>query len=154
MQPIPIIPQAARGRRSRRPASWPRLGRWLVLVVMALGLMFDGSTRAMALAHTAGAEAIVICAEEGAKTILLSASGEPIEPMGPMHDCDNCPKCSVATFALVVPPARNTSPAFGLTAAFVVPFAPTRFLTQYLRPQARSPPAESLGMRAPSDACS
>ncbi len=148
MLPQPHILQSTHGRPR---AIWSWLGRWLVLVVMALGLMFDGSARAMALAHGAGTEIMVICAEGGAKTILLSASGEPVEPMGPLHDCGKCPKCNVPTSALVVAPVRNPAPAYVVTALAAVPFIQRVPLPHFPQPQARGPPPGARVMRAPLD---
>lgn len=147
MLPQPPHYQATHGRSGRPWAIWSRL----VFVVMALGLMFDGGAGAMSLTHAAGTERIVICAEGGAKSILVSASGEPAEPMWPLHDCGKCPKCNVPTSALVVVPVRNPAPVFAMSALAAVPFVQRVPFPRFPQPQARGPPSGARAMRASLD---
>ena len=58
----------------------PRILATLLTLVLALALGSSGPVRATAHGHEAGLAAMVICGEDGAKTVYVDATGHPAEP--------------------------------------------------------------------------
>ena len=63
---------------------------------------------AMSLAQN-GLSTVVICSDEGAETITLDRSGNPVDPPS-MPDCSHCPACMLHVTALPVMPAVWSRP--------------------------------------------
>jgi hypothetical protein len=76
------------------------LVRPLVALVTALALSLAGAF-AMPVTAGSGLMPMVICADEGARTIWLDAEGNPVP--APQHDCRTCPKCLSANIDGIAP---------------------------------------------------
>ena len=116
--------------------------RLLHVLLIALAFALGGGPRVHAMAGGPGGMALVICSEEGARTIYLDASGNPASPMGDCAKCLNClaasgPGVAVAGLILTMPAARHrraVSPARALPRQ-----------RRHHRPQSRGPPPEAPG---------
>lgn len=115
----------------------------VVVAVMALALALAGQARAMALVHSSGGTEMVICSDEGMKTIYLGAGGAPAESPA---DCWNCPAC-FGTPAIATPPTPVGPASPDVTAVSrTQPAGQVLLPSRYLRPETRGPPQAAHGI--------
>lgn len=132
--------------RTRRRAPHLRMGgvrQAIVVIALALALALAGQARARALVHAPGGAEMVICSDEGMKTVYLDAAGAPAKSPS---DCWNCPDCigapAIATPPTPVGPASPDVTAVGRAQPAGQALSPSR----YLRPETRGPPQAARGI--------
>lgn len=116
--------------------------RLLHVLLLVLAFALGGGPRVHAMAGGPDGMALVICSEDGARTIYLDASGNPASPMGDCAKCLNClaasgPGLTVTGLVLTVPAARRRR---GVGPARALPRR-----RRHHRPQSRGPPPEAPG---------
>ncbi|MDI3338005.1 hypothetical protein QKW60_16475 [Defluviimonas aestuarii] len=123
--------------------------RLLIVLAIALAVGFAGGPRVHAMGVAGDAVAMVICSEDGAQTIYVSADGTPV-PRG--SDCAKCPLC----IALSVPGligseasghARLSRRYRGVRPATIALRTP-----RYMRRQSRGPPSDKPQRLDPAQA--
>lgn len=101
--------------------------RSLLLLILALAIGVGGSARAYAHGRDTGLLEMVICGEEGPRTVYLDAAGNPADPdrtccSGPCLDCTLAGVVDLPVpAALPIPPDRTR-----MLAAASVPDQPIR----------------------------
>ncbi|WP_413869194.1 DUF2946 family protein [Albidovulum sp.] len=115
----------------------------VVVATLALALALAGQARAMALVHSPGGAEMVICSDEGMKTIYLDAGGAPAKSPA---DCRHCPDC-IGTPAMAAPPTPVGPASPDVTAAGrALPAGQVLLPSRYLRPETRGPPQGAHGI--------
>lgn len=123
--------------RRRMKAIWSHIG--VMLLCFCVTLYGAASNAAMSMGP--GLTVMVICSDDGAKTITLDATGAPISPASQCCDCLSCIAPSAADMNAVfeVQPAPSHFSKLALSDTHQNP-APTLIS----RPQARGPPPANL----------
>lgn len=115
----------------------------VVVATLALALAFAGQARAMAFVHSSAVTGMVICSDEGMKTIYLDAGGTPAKSPA---DCWNCPDC-IGAPALATPPTPVGPASPDVTAVSrAQPAGQVLMPSRYLRPETRGPPQAAHGI--------
>ncbi len=131
---------------TRIRASCRRMGgvrQAFVVATLALALALAGQARAIALVHSPGSTEMVICSDEGMKTIYLDAGGAPAKSPA---DCWTCPDC-IGTPAIATPPTPVGPASPDVTAVSqVLPARQVLLPSRYLRPETRGPPQAAHGI--------
>jgi hypothetical protein len=107
-------------------------------LLLALALAFAGGAGAMPLAQ--GVSAVVICAETGAETIYLDATGAPAKPM---MDCATCPDCLETSALGVALPQIGLGLGTQTAIRHRLPAAESLPRARHQRPETRGPPPVS-----------
>lgn len=113
-----------------------------ILMVFALTL---GTATAMPVRADHSLTQMVICGENGAKTVWLDASGTPAEPG---HDCEECPKCIVFHSVAVTFPQKARP--WVAPRRIRTPIRSTEALPRqraHLRPALRGPPCVAISQK-------
>ncbi|WP_412174958.1 DUF2946 family protein [Albidovulum sediminicola] len=126
-----------------------RVTRLFLVLIFSLATVLAGGPRVHAMSAAAGLTAIVICAENGAKTIYLNAEGAPAQPTS---DCADCPICiALSAPALLAP--EHSAPVRAARRSGGCRFSATVARTRpNLRPQSRGPPPRALSNACPARA--
>lgn len=112
----------------------------VVVALLALALALAGPAQAVAPTGPAGMGPMVICSDEGMRTVYLDASGVPAKSPA---DCATCPEC-IGAQALFTPPPQ-VGLAFRRAAAGdgMIPARLALPPSRHLRPETRGPPPEA-----------
>ncbi|MBK8440730.1 MAG: DUF2946 family protein [Rhodobacter sp.] len=114
----------------------------VVVCLLALAFALAGGSRSMLLAHSQGADSLVICSDEGVETIYLDADGKRSD--SPMN-CSHCPDC-LDNSVPALPTATGANPQRAARRSHRQAGAQTaQRSSRHLRPEARGPPPANPG---------
>lgn len=141
----PLGPVAHGRFPARLTARFPgRLGARVLTLIAALMLAMNATGGGHA--HAARAHSglvMIICSEDGPKTVVIDGGGQPVEPSGAPACADNC-LCCPAPPVLTLPSA-GSSPERGTPGLFLATFTikPTVLAFAHGRtPAPRGPPSQ------------
>lgn len=130
------------------PCDWNGMFRSICLLLVLL-FSIAGTPRVHSMGADANLSAMVICSENGARTIYLDADGVPASPKS---DCAKCPLCIALSIHALAAPGQSlpvrTARRFRMTRSSDAVIRTRR----RLRPQSRGPPPTAPSSANPARA--
>lgn len=123
--------------------------RLLIVLAIALAVGFAGGPRVHAMGIGGNAVAMVICSEDGAQTIYVSADGTPV-PRG--SDCAKCPLCIALSFQGLIGSEAAAHVRFSRRYRSIRPATISLRTRRYMRRQSRGPPSDKPERLDPAQA--
>lgn len=123
--------------------------RLLIVLAIALAVGFAGGPRVHAMGVAGDAVAMVICSEDGAQTIYVSADGTPV-PRG--SDCAKCPLCIALSVQGLIGSEASGHARLSRRYRGIRPATITLRTRRYMRRQSRGPPSDKPQRLDPAQA--